>query len=307
MWLGANRGHLTDWATQQWVKTTGRMVDLDTHAWLKGPIGKPTGIGANFFQQLAKETGLSVETGSGLIPDFRQLEGELCRVQDVAPSVIHFYEHTAEYELEAWSEWCGAFRPFGRALALIFSRRLQQLNVPLSGLETSRGMTSEVINLRDPATGGVKYTAWVRQLLSTKNVLYAGSYSLCIAPGFSGRCVKVVFPLPNGNAIVIMYPESHHDGSFSLTSSGKGFGAPGFYFTVHARENVWARYVRRMRESIRVFPSGADEVRANHTLRFCGATFLRLHYRLRRRLETKSNAGTVERETSTLASQDAKF
>ena len=128
MWLGANRGHLTDWATQQWVKTTGRMVDPDSHSWLDGPIGKPAGIGANFFQQLAKETGLSVEVGSGLVTDFSQLEGKLCRVRDVAQSVIHFYEHTAEYELEAWSEWSGAFKSFGRALALIFSRRLQQLN-----------------------------------------------------------------------------------------------------------------------------------------------------------------------------------
>lgn len=304
MWLGANRGHFADWTTQQWVKTTGRIVDLDTHSWLQGPIGKPTGIGATFFQQLANETGLSVESGSGLVPDFTQLEGELCRVRDVARSVIHFYEHTAEYELEAWSEWSGAFKPFGRALALIFSRRLQQLNVPLSGLETSRGITSEVINLRDPATGDVKCTAWVRQLLGTKCVLYAGSYSLCSVPGFSGRCVKVVFPLPNGNAIVIMYPESHSDGSFSLTSSGKGFGAPGFYFTVHGRKKLWARYVRRMRESIRVYPSEGDEVRADHTLRLWGATFLRLHYRLRRRVETKSNR-CVEQEPSTLASQDA--
>jgi hypothetical protein len=196
--------------------------------------------------------------------------------------VIDFYEHTADYELEAWFEWSGAFRPFGRGLARIFSRRLQQLNVPLSGLETSRGITSEVINLRDRETGDVRYTAWVRQLLSTKNVLYAGSYSLCSVPVFSGRCVKVVFPLPNGNAMVIMYPESHSDGSFSVTSSGQGFGGPGFYFTVRDGKGVWARYVQTMRESIRVFPSGGGEVRADHTLMLWGTTFLRSHYRLRR-------------------------
>ena len=47
---------------------------------------------------------------------------------------------TAAYELDSWAEWCGAFRPFGRLLALLFSRRLQQLNVPLTGLDTSRGV-----------------------------------------------------------------------------------------------------------------------------------------------------------------------
>lgn len=289
MWLGTNRGYFADWVTQQWVKAAGRRVDLDSHAWLGGPVGKPTGIGADFFDQLARDEGLSIQAGTGLVADFMQLEGERCRVQDVDSSVVNFYERTADYELEAWSEWCGVFRPFGQALARIFSRRLQQLNVPLSGLETSRGVTSEVINLVECETGVVRYTAWVRQLLSTRNVLYAGSYSLCSVPGFSGRCVKVVFPLPNGSAMVIMYPESHSDGSFSLTSSGKGFGAPGFYFTVHRGKEVWARYVRSMRESIRVYPSGAGEVRADHTLRLLGATFLRLHYRLRSARLEKNN------------------
>jgi hypothetical protein len=27
-WLGARRGHLSDWTTQQWVRRTGRRVDL---------------------------------------------------------------------------------------------------------------------------------------------------------------------------------------------------------------------------------------------------------------------------------------
>jgi hypothetical protein len=55
---------------------------------------------------------------------------------------------------------------------------------------------------------------WVRQLLSTRNALYAGTNSLCSVPGFSAFC----------------------DGSFSFTSSNKGFGKPGFYFTVTARK-----------------------------------------------------------------------
>jgi hypothetical protein len=100
----------------------------------------------------------------------------------------------------------------------------------------------------------------------------------------------------------VAYPESHSDGSFSLTSSGKGFGAPGLYFTVHGAKDVWARYVQRMRETIRVYPSSVDEVRADHTLMLRGAIFLRLHYRLCRRLEAKSHARSVEREPSTLAS-----
>ena len=44
-WLGAERGHLSDWTTQQWVRRTGRRVDLAQEAWLDGPSGPTTGIG----------------------------------------------------------------------------------------------------------------------------------------------------------------------------------------------------------------------------------------------------------------------
>lgn len=141
-------------------------------------------------------------------------------------------------------------------------------------------MSSEVIQLVDPVTGAVRLTAWVRRLLGTGNVLYAGSYSLCRVPGFDGPCVRVVFPLPNGNAMVIMRPVAHGDGSFSVVSTGERFGDPGFYFTVHGRREIWARYLRALRESIRVYAADGG-VRVDHVLTLGGAVFLRLHYRLR--------------------------
>jgi hypothetical protein len=183
-----------------------------------------------------------------------------------------------------WAEWCGGFRPFGSLLAMVFSRRLQQLNVPLSPLDTSRGITSDVLQLVDPSSGEVRYTAWLRELLGTGNVLYAGSYSVCRIPGNSDPCVKVVFPLPNGNAIVIMKTEVHSDGSFTVRSAGNRFGDPGFYFTVHEPGGkIWARHVRSMRESIRVYAGEQGVIRADHVLSLWGTTFLRLHYRLRDR------------------------
>jgi hypothetical protein len=293
MWLGDKRGHLTDWTTQLWVKLTGRRIDLEFYPWLQGPVGKPEGIGPDFFHQLARDCNLVVEQGRGLLEDFHQLASERCDMEKISPLVKDFYENTECYELEAWSEWSGFFRPFGWALATVFSRRLQQLNVPLSNLDTSRGMTSKVIGLADPTTGKKYCTAWVRQLLSNRSVVYAGSYSVCTLPDVSGACVKVVFPLPNGNAIVIMYAESLPEGSFSITSSGAQFGEPGFYFTVCTDHGVWARYVRAMRESIRVYPSGTFDVRADHVLRIWGVVFLRLHYKLSRVRAEKARQETT--------------
>ncbi len=287
LWLGESRGHLTDWATQRWVRATGRRVDLAAAPWLAGPVGSPRGVGADFFAVLARREGLDVSRHGvrGLMADFGALAAPDFDPGRVDPAVADFYARTSDFELDAWAEWCGAFRPFAALLALLFSRRLQQLNVPLSGLDTSRGMTSEILQLVEPATGAVRHTAWVRQLVGSGNVVYAGSYSLATVPGRGGACVKVVFPLPNGNAVVLMRPEAHPDGSLSVISAGRHFGDPGFYFTVHGRGGrVWARYVASLKETIRVYSAEDGAVRADHVLTLWGMTFLRLHYRLRPRV-----------------------
>ncbi|MEO6526169.1 MAG: hypothetical protein ABIP93_06060 [Gemmatimonadaceae bacterium] len=288
IWLGEARGYLTDYVTQLWVRATGRRVDVERDHWLAGPVGSARGIGRDFFVELARAEGLELRRGSsgeerGLIADFDALAAPDFDPDRVHPAVIDFYARTSAYELDAWAEWCGVFRPFGRMLGLLFSRRLQQLNVPLSGLDTSRGVTSDVIQLVEPTSQRVQHTAWMRELVGTSNVLYAGAYSVASVPGRGGGCVKVVFPLPNGNAIVLMRPEVHADGSLTIVSAGHGFGDPGFYFTVHDQHGrVWARYLRAMQERIRVFAAESGSVRADHVLTLWGATFLRLHYRLRR-------------------------
>lgn len=285
IWLGEKRGFLSDWITQQWVRTTGRRIDLNDHEWLDGPAGDTRQIGKDFFTDYAEKTGLRlVQTGSrGLIADFEVLSQGGKNLDAVSRAVKDFYEQTSEYELDAWSEWHGLFRPFGWALAFLFSRRLQQLNIPLSSLDSSKGMSSNVVQMCDPQSGRVIQAAWVRELHATRNVLYAGSYSTCAVPGHADPCVKVVFPLPNGNAIVLMRTEEHPDGSFSVVSAGRGFGDPGFYFVVHGRNGIgWAHYVGSLQETIHVYSAEAGTVRADHLLWIWGKEFLRLHYRMRR-------------------------
>jgi hypothetical protein len=288
-WLGSKYGYLTDWVTQIWVKTMGRAIDPLSDSWLLGPVGKARYIGKDYFYELASESDLTVDDsspGRGLIQDFNALSGLTFNPEAVEPIIANFYEHTSDYDLDAWSEWRGIFRPFGWFLAFLFSRRLQQLNVPLSALDTSHGVTSDVIHLRDKVTGAIKYTEWVRELKRTRNVLYAGSYSLCPIPLSQGQCVKVVFPLPNGNVVIVMDPQQHADGSFSLASVGQRFGEAGFYFVVlGANGRLTAKYIRAFQEVIHVYADEDEDdgVRADHTLNLWGATFLRLHYRLRKR------------------------
>jgi hypothetical protein len=241
-------------------------------------------IGTDFFARLAEREGLVLTRNGaprGLVPDLSVLESSGCSIQELHPAVARFYERTSEYDFDVWSEWSGFFRPFGQLLALVFSRRLQQLNVPLYPLDTSLGITSEVLELRSPE-GELVRTAWVREIAVTGNTLYAGSYSVCSVPGHPSPCIRVVFPLPNGNAHVILKPQSHRDGSLTVSSRGKRFGDPGFYFFVQsAPAQGWARYVATLKEDIHVFAGAGDDPRANHTLELWGKRFLRLHYRMR--------------------------
>ncbi len=286
IWLGERRGNLSDWTTQQWVCATGRYLSLENYPWLDGPIGNTREIGKQFFIKYAEQKRLeSVQSGiRGLIPEFSRLAEGNNGFATVAPSVKEFYEQTSEFDLDAWSEWSPLFRPFGSALSALFSSRLQQLNVPLSPLDSSKGMSSEVIQLRDPQSMQIIQTAWVRELHATRNVLYAGGYSICRVPGHNGMCVKVVFPLPNGNGIVLMKPQIHVDGSLFIKSIGNKFGDPGFYFVVHKRNGmVWARYVKSLKEEIHVYPAEPGIVRADHILWIWGYLFLRLHYKMSRR------------------------
>ncbi len=291
--LSGNRGMLSDWITQKWVQLTGRPVTWKDHPWLEAPIGDVDVIGSDFFVGYANREGLNIIDGGesrGILDDFNALAGPHCHPHDVNYEIVDFYEKTSDYDFDVWSEWSGAFKLFGKLLAVIFSRRLEQLNVPLSSLETRLGVTSDVLKLttRD---GQSRYSAWIRKTISTGRTLYAGTYQTCHMPNILGSCIKVAFPLPNGYALVVMKPESKADGSFVIRSAGAKFGDPGFYFFVeNGPGRGWARYVASLKESITVYQDQSSVIRADHELSMWGQTFLRLHYRMTRKKSEANNA-----------------
>jgi hypothetical protein len=278
-WLGARRGHLSDWTTQQWVRRTGRRLDLRDEPWLDGPWAPPTGIGDRFFDDYAARHGLVLGGAEGLLPRFDALRSDTFDPSAVDPRIAEFYEQTGRFKLQLWSQWSPLHRPFGALIDRIFARRLGQLRMPLAPLDTSRGVASELVGLR--AEDGELLTAWLRRRLPAGEVLYAGFYSISTPPLASGPCVRTVFPLPNGSASVFLYPVAHGDGSFELVSPPARFGAAGFYFVVRDGPVAWAKTVPAMTEHIRVYVDDPG-LRTDHTLRIWGRTFLRLHYAIQR-------------------------
>jgi len=229
---------------------------------------------------------------AGLMADFAALDSDAFDAKRIAPEVRRFYESTSDFDMDVWSEWCSVFRPFGWLLRFLFSHRLQQLHMPISPLETSRGISSDIIQLRDRKTDRARYVGWLRTMVGSGSVIYVGLYSTCTPPRHHRPCLKVIFPLPNGHATVIMKPEACGDGSLKLHSRGDGFGDAGFYFVVQDRAGqAWARYVRTMKESLHVYPARSNELRADHVLRIFGMIFLRLHYRITLRAAPADQTG----------------
>lgn len=274
--------NILDKTTQLWVKLTGKKIDPEQYGWLIGPIGDPDKIGDKFIERLAGENDLKIVSNkpdSGLLESIKELGLSDLELKTIRPEIIEFYEKTANYEFDVWSEWCGFFKPFGWLLSILFSKRLQQLNLPLNPIDSSKGIDSQILKLEK--NGHTSWTIWYRILKSNKRVIYSGIYTTCTPTNYSTPLLKVIFPLPNGNASVIMTKYIGKDGSLTLSSDGKKFGQNGFYFYLTNKKGKhWAKYVRPMHEWIKVYLDQENILRADHNLNFYGLRFLNLHYKM---------------------------
>jgi hypothetical protein len=171
---------------------------------------------------------------------------------------------------------------------------MDQLNFPISPLEVAKGMTSEIVQLREPGTGRLVHTGWLRRFKSTGKVIYAGLYSITRVPDEADPCVKVTFPC-YGSSSVYLRPSANADHSFQLDSSGSGFGRSGFYRVVESGPDHWrVRNFRSLHELFHVYVDEENVLRVDHKISFVGLTILRLHYRM----SLAPNADALAPETS---------
>jgi hypothetical protein len=250
-WLSDGIGIATAAGIRLWVRLTGRRVAEGTAPWLQCPMGPSGRIGAEFYELLARRENLHIQSSpdAGLLPSFDALTGKSFDPASVHPAIRDFYEHTSCYRLEAWSEAGVWTRAFLWALTRFVSRRMDQLNFPVSSLELASGMSSTILPMVEVTSGKRLYTGWLRRLSLSGLVIYTGLYSVERPGAFPDPCVKVSFPLPYGSSTVFLRPESQPDGSFNLVSSGFGFGEPGFYRMVEVDPGHWkVRHIKSLRE-----------------------------------------------------------
>ncbi|WP_430611767.1 hypothetical protein [Flavobacterium sp. JP2137] len=272
-----------DWFTQQVVIIRGIQFKTADFPWLIGPFGSKNGIGEEFIHQLAARENLTIQRNvktHGLIQSMEQLGLSDAELALLPKPVIDFYKNTSDYQLSLSVKWNPFFKFFGILLNKLFSNRINQLNLPINQNRDSNSLKSEIITLLDSTTQVVKHTIWLRTNTISNRVMYSGIYGTCTLP--SGKIgIKAVFPLPHGNATVIMTPRVSETGELILTSSGQRIGDAGFYFLVQdSKGGYWTQFVASFRDTLVVRANG-DEVTAIQTLTLWNYRVVQLNYQIK--------------------------
>ena len=114
-------------------------------------------------------------------------------------------------------------------------------------------------------------------------VIIGGRFWVITEAHFESPCVKVVFPMPNGNATVVLRPSVDKDGNLRLSSKGTRFGDAGFYRVQkldEVRLRVWR--VKTLHEDFFVYLDSGQVLRCDHSISVLGMRVLELHYRIER-------------------------
>ncbi len=271
-----------DWITQQWVILFGKKINVNENKWLLGPFGQTKGIGLKFIKQLAKSEHLEIDNSAinkGILQSINQLNLSKKELDKLSKNVIDFYENSSNYDFELKVKWNPFFKISGMLLKILFSNRIQQLNIPMNNNKESKALKSEIIHLKNKKTNKIERIIWLRTFKNSEQVVYSGVYETCTIP--SGQtCIKAIFPLPNGNATVILNPSVGDNGELILTSSGKKIGDSGFYFLLNdSKGNLWTKFIKSFKDQL-IVSSKNGNINANQTLTLWGLKVLVFDYKI---------------------------
>lgn len=274
-----------DWITQQWVILFGEKITPNKNKWLLGPFGETNGIGLKFIAQLAEKEQLIIDKSTankGILHSINQLNLPKKELDKLSKKVIDFYENTSDYDFDLNIKWNPFFKIFGRLLGLLFSKRIQQLNIPMGNSKAPKALESKIIHLANKETKRVERIIWLRTFKNSEEVVYSGVYETCIIPN-GQTCIKAIFPLPNGNATVILNPSVGENGEFILTSSGKKIGDSGFYFLLSdSKGDLWTKFIRSFKDQL-IVSAESEYVTAIQTLTLWNLKVLQFKYTIKKR------------------------
>jgi hypothetical protein len=272
-----------DLSTRYFWRAVGHQIDVTGNdRWLASPSNTAEARGDHWLDVLESAGRVrKPQPHDGLLAAFSALDGPQFDSAKVDDAVRDFYEQTASWQMEVWSQWNTLFAPGGELIARLWGRRVGQLALPVQPLSVSRGMASTV-RIVDDEGGDRVGAAWVRDLKSDGSKVYSGFYRVGRLPNNEQPHVHVSFPLESGSIQVFLTPRNDDDGSFWLHSRSASFGADGAYAVVQFGDN-WYAAQPPLRETFHVFTDTDGVLRTDHWLRLGPWRALQLHYRLDRR------------------------
>lgn len=270
-----------DWFTQQWVILWGKKLNPKESEWLMGPFGNLNGIGLEFIHQLAQKENLEIRRNDsiGILNSKDDLNLSTKDLSQLSPKIMDFYVNSSLYQLKFKIKWNPLFKPFGMLVNRLFSKRIDQLFLPTDNSNEWQDLSSEIIGLYAQENQALKYKFWIRKIKATQQIIYSGIYTTTEIP--SGlKAVKAIFPLPNGNATVIMTPKVTKQGSLMFQSEGSNWGSAGFYFLLKdAKGNNWSQYIRSFRDTL-ILTYENDQLSAHQNLSLWRINVLKIQYKI---------------------------
>ena len=200
----------------------------------------------------------------GLVADL----SDYVKIKGLSPSIVHFYEHTNQYQLVASVKWAAWFKPFALCYKLL-SNRMQQLNLPFS--PKSVEMTGEILAVNPLLDGRQNPRVWIRK--TGKNYVFKAIYSQHETAGRT--YMNIALPLPFSTMIGILQLDES-DGTLILSSEGTG--DPGVYLAA-------GKYLFKLplTEYFTIKAARDESLTALHNMRIFGVTFLRIDYKIDRK------------------------
>ncbi len=260
----------------------GRRVALHDRPWLDGPMSEQEIIGDEYYARFAAEHGYAInqDPSIGLVDDFAEMINPADPNAALASArVADFYEHTARFKMDIWTQWFSIMAPMAKLLIRLVSPQQHQLNIPLDALATSHGMASQIIRLTSP-DGKTKLTCWQRKALKNNQIVFAGFYSHVYIAETDKHCLRATFPLPGGNVTVLLEAVVQADGSVKMLSNGSRMGESGYY-RVRKSKSGFVKVLRLpVHEVIHVFEDAYGILRTDHVFTYFGIKLLHLHYKI---------------------------
>ncbi|MBD8071461.1 YndJ family protein [Bacillus sp. PS06] len=186
-------------------------------------------------------------------------------IKGLPKTIVHFYEHTDQYQLFAAVKWATWFKPLALIYKLI-SSHIQQLNLPISRKWTE--MTCDIRTVDQMQDGRRNPRAWVRKV--NGQTVFVAIYSQHETEGRT--YMNIALPLPYSTMMGILQLDTSHE---KLILSSEGDSDAGIYLAVGE-----AVVKLPLSERFLITEEKAGYLLAHHKMRIFGLPFLQIDYKI---------------------------